>query len=41
MIHVWHNNHPVLAAARKAINNGGTFIHATMNGSNPVTPAVP
>ncbi len=41
MIHVWHNNHPVLAAARKAINNGGIFIHATMNGSNPVTPAVP
>ena len=41
MIHVWHNNHPTLAAARKAITNGGAFIQATMNGSNPVTPPVP
>jgi epsilon-lactone hydrolase len=41
MIHVWHVMHPVLAAGRKAIGNGGAFIRATMDGAAPVTPRVP
>jgi monoterpene epsilon-lactone hydrolase len=41
MIHVWHVMHPVLAAGRKAIANGGAFIRATMDGAAPVTPRVP
>jgi acetyl esterase/lipase len=41
MIHVWHVMHPVLAAGRKAIANGGAFFRATMDGAAPVTPRVP
>ena len=41
MIHVWHVMHPVLAAGRKAIANGGAFVRATMDGATPVSPRVP
>ncbi|MGA1726037.1 MAG: hypothetical protein ACO38G_07970 [Burkholderiaceae bacterium] len=41
MIHVWHVMHPVLAAGRKAIANGGAFVRATMDGAAPVSPRVP
>ncbi|MCC6718409.1 MAG: alpha/beta hydrolase [Acetobacteraceae bacterium] len=41
MIHVWHVYHPILAAGRHAISNGGTFVRATMDGANPVSPRVP
>ena len=41
MIHVWHVMHPVLAAGRKAIANGGAFVSATMDGNTPVSPRVP
>ena len=37
MIHVWHVMHPVLAAGRRAIDNGGAFIRATMDGATPVS----
>lgn len=40
MIHVWHVMHPVLAAGRKAIANGGAFLRATMDGATPVSPRV-
>ena len=41
MIHVWHVMHPVLAAGRRAIVNGGAFVRATMDGATPVSPRVP
>ena len=40
MIHVWPLFHPNLAAGRRAIQNGGAFIRATMDGVAPVTPRV-
>lgn len=40
MIHVWHVMHPVLAAGRRAIANGGAFLRATMDGATPVSPRV-
>jgi acetyl esterase/lipase len=32
MIHVWHLFHPMLAAGRRAITEGGNYIKAAMNG---------
>ncbi len=40
MLHVWHVYHRQLAAARKAIANGGAFVRAVMDGTTPVTPRV-
>lgn len=37
MIHVWTSFHRALAAGRKAIANGGSFVRATMDGMAPVT----
>lgn len=32
MIHVWHQYHPVLAAARRAIASGGSFVRSALQG---------
>ncbi len=36
MIHVWHVYHPQLAAGRRAIDRGGAFVKAVMDGKPPV-----
>lgn len=33
MIHVWHLYFPMLAAGRRAIASGGSFLHSTLKGS--------
>ncbi len=33
MIHVWHVYFPMLAAARRAITAGGTFVRSTLRGA--------
>jgi monoterpene epsilon-lactone hydrolase len=33
MIHVWHLHFPMLAAGRRAIASGGSFLHSTLKGS--------
>ena len=37
MIHVWHLFHPMLTAGRRAISEGGAFLHTTMADGPPFT----
>jgi hypothetical protein len=37
MPHVWHLFHPVLAAGRKAIEQGGAYVKAAMADGAPFT----
>jgi monoterpene epsilon-lactone hydrolase len=36
MIHVWHNYHPSLTAGRRAIERGGAYVKAIMDGNPPI-----
>ena len=36
MIHVWHNYHPNLTAGRRAIERGGAYVKAIMDGNPPI-----
>ena len=36
MIHIWHIYHPILAAGRRAIDQGGAYVKTVMDGRPPV-----
>ena len=36
MIHVWHVYHPNLAAGRRAIERGGAYVKAVLDGNPPI-----
>ncbi len=36
MIHIWHIYHPILAAGRRAIAQGGAYVKSAMDGKPPV-----